>query len=272
MTGSNPNPEKTRMAAAFDRIAPQYEGLRFVHVCARQLLELAGLEAGMRVLDVGTGTGLVALAAAGTVGKHGSVVGMDFSPRMLHEAKKRLEATGLQNVRFLEGDAESLEFPDDSFDIVLCASALFFVPDMTRAVQEFHRVLKPGGKAGFSGFGVGFLSPLTELLSARLETHGMPPAKPPVGRLANPDACRNLLEQAGFTGVKVSSTQLGYHHTDFESRWAEIVAGLEGMPLGKLSPENLERAKAEHRTELEGLFTSDGLWTNVPANFAFGTK
>jgi ubiquinone/menaquinone biosynthesis C-methylase UbiE len=215
---------------------------------------------------------LVALAAAGIVGEHGRVVGVDFSPQMLHEATQRLEATGLQNVTFLEGDAEHLEFPEDSFDVVLCASALFFVPDMKRAAEEFHRVLKPGGRAGFSSFGAGFLSPLTELLSARLEAHGMPPAKPPVGRLADPNACRTLLEEAGFIQVEVSSTQLGYHHTDFEARWAEIVAGLEGMPLGKLSSEELERARAEHRTELEELFTGDGLWTNVPANFAFGTK
>jgi ubiquinone/menaquinone biosynthesis C-methylase UbiE len=272
MGSSNLDPEKQRLSAAFDRIARQYEGLRFVHVCARRLLELAGLEVGMRVLDVGTGTGLVALAAAGIVGERGSVVGVDFSPQMLHEAEKRLEVSGLQNVTFLEGDAEGLELPDGSFDVVLCASALFFVPDMTRATQEFHRVLKPGGKAGFTGFGAGFLSPLTELLSARLEVHGIPAAKPPVGRLANPETCQKLLENAGFTQIEVSSDQLGYHHSSFESRWAEISAGLEGMPLSKLSPEDLERAKAEHGAELEPLFTSNGLWTNVLTNFAFGTK
>lgn len=267
-----PDERKRRLVAAFDAIAAEYEGLRFVHACAARLLELANLPEGARVLDVGTGTGLVALAAARLVGPTGRVVGVDFSMEMLEKARAKLAQTDLENVQFVQGDAEALEFPDDSFDVVLCASSLFFVPDMARAAHEFHRVLKPGGRAGFSSFGTGFLEPLTSLLTARLETHGIPPADPPVARLADPDVCRRLLEDAGFVDVQVRDEQLGYHHRSFEDRWAEIRVGLEGIPLARLPEDARQRIKAEYRADLAPLFRLDGLWLDVPANLVFGTK
>lgn len=261
-----------RLRTSFDAIAADYERLGFVHACAARLLELAHLPSAAHVLDVGTGTGLVALAAAWVVGEQGSVIGLDFSAQMLKSANEQLAKTNLTQVSFVQGNAEDLEFPDGRFDAVLCASALFFVPDMTRAVQEFHRVLKPGARVGFTAFGAEFLQPVSALLSTRLERHGVPPAQPPLARLADPDTCQRLLEDAGFTDVQVTVEQVGYHLSSFNDRWLEIRAGLEGLPLERLPVDVVERIKGEHEAELEGLFTSAGLWINVPANFAFGTK
>ena len=261
-----------RLRLSFDAIAADYERLGFVHACAARLLELAHLQHAAHVLDVGTGTGLVALAAARVVGKEGSVTGLDFSARMLESAHQQLARTNLTNVSFVQGTAENLEFPDLSFDAVLCASALFFVPDMVQAVREFYRVLKPGARVGFTSFGTGFLQPVSALLTARLERHGVPPAQPPVARLADPDACKQLLEDAGFTDVQVISEQVGYFLTSFGDRWLEIRAGLEGLPLERLPADVVERIRQEHEAELEGLFTAEGLWINVPANFVMGTK
>jgi ubiquinone/menaquinone biosynthesis C-methylase UbiE len=269
-----PTPEerKRRLEATFDGLAAAYEGLRFVHVCAARLLELANLPEGARVLDVATGTGLVALAAAQVVGPTGHVTGVDFSAQMLEKAKQKLAQTDLPNVEFVQGDAEMLEFPDASFDAVMCASSLFFVPDMARAAREFLRVLNPGTRAGFSSFRPGFLEPLTGLLTTRLEAYGVPAANPPVARLADSATCKALLEDAGFVDVTVTSEQLGYHHDTFESRWAEIMAGLEGVPISRLPAEVRERVKTEYRADLAPLFASGKLWLDVPANFAFGTK
>jgi ubiquinone/menaquinone biosynthesis C-methylase UbiE len=253
----------------FNRMAADYDTLRFVQVCAQRLLELATPPAGARVLDVATGTGIVALVAAEIVGPDGAVVGVDLAPEMLAQARQKLAAAGLTNVTFQQGDAERLDLPDQSFDAVLCASSLFFVPDMRAAVQEWRRVLAPGGYAAFSSFGSSFLQPLQSLWAARLEQYGVPPAALPTLRLADPAACEQLLHEAGFAEVQVRSEQLGYYLSS-KQRWAEICAGLEGMALGQLSPAQREQIEAEHLAELDARSTAQGVWVDVAAHISVG--
>lgn len=105
-----------------------------------QALERAGLEAGMRVVDVGVGTGLVAREAARIVGNPALVVGVDPSPGMMQNAKVP------EGVQLVQGMAESIPFPDASFDFLSMGYALRHIGDLSVAFAEFHRVLKPGGK------------------------------------------------------------------------------------------------------------------------------
>ncbi len=106
----------------------------------RAALLRAGLEPGMQVLDVGVGTGLVARRAAEIVGNPALVTGVDPSPGML--ANARLPA----GVKLIEGRAEDIPFPDESFDFVSMGYALRHISDLSVAFREFHRVLKPGGR------------------------------------------------------------------------------------------------------------------------------
>lgn len=270
MTRPGAAEQTQRMRAAFDTIAANYEVLRFVHVCARRLLELAPLRPGMRVLDMATGTGLVAFAAAGIVGPNGSVVGVDLSPEMLAQARQKL-APSVSNILFREGDAQHLKFPDQSFDAVLCASSLFFVPDMLQAVREWQRVLAPGGFVGFTSFGQHFLQPLNDMLVQKLHRHGVPIRPLPTLRLAEPATCEQLLRDAGFSQIEVTSEQLGYF-VSAEKRWAEIEVGLEGMALARFTPEQRAQIKAEYLAEVVPLQTLQGIWVDVSANFAFGVR
>ena len=106
----------------------------------RQALIRGGLKAGMKVLDVGVGTGLVAAQACLLVGDPGLVTGVDPSPGML--AASRLPHT----MRLIEGRAESLPFPDHHFDFLSMGYALRHISDLSVAFAEFERVLKPGGR------------------------------------------------------------------------------------------------------------------------------
>lgn len=98
------------------------------------------------VLDVACGTGLVSVAAAEAVGPDGRVLGVDLSGRMVEAGRRRCAGLGLSNVAFERMEAESLDLADGSFDVVLCALGLMYVPEPELALREMRRVLRPGGR------------------------------------------------------------------------------------------------------------------------------
>lgn len=113
---------------------------------AGHLVEYAGVKAGDRVLDVGCGTGVVAVTAARTGAK---VKGLDLSPVLLEKARANADIAELE-VEFTEGDVEHLPYADASFDVVLSQFGHMFAPRPDVAIKEMLRVLKPGGRIAFS--------------------------------------------------------------------------------------------------------------------------
>jgi SAM-dependent methyltransferase len=107
---------------------------------------LGRLEAGERVLDIGSGAGTDSLVAAQMVGSDGYVTGVDMTPEMLAKARASAAAMGVSNVEFLEGEAESLPFPGESFDVVISNGVIDLIPDKEAVFAEIFRVLKPGAR------------------------------------------------------------------------------------------------------------------------------
>jgi SAM-dependent methyltransferase len=107
---------------------------------------LGRLAAGEQVLDLGCGAGTDTLIAAQMVGPSGRVTGIDMTPEMLAKARASAEEMGVANVAFVEGEAESLPFPDASFDVVISNGVIDLVPDKDAVFSEIQRVLKPGGR------------------------------------------------------------------------------------------------------------------------------
>ena len=117
-------------------------------IIAETLCEAVDLRPGRRVLDVATGHGNTALAAAR---RFCEVIGIDYVPAVLEDGRKRAVAEGLL-IDFQEGDAEELPFPDASFDYVLSTLGAMFAPDQEKTANELLRVCKPGGKIGMANF------------------------------------------------------------------------------------------------------------------------
>src|SRR5262247_1045481 len=140
-----------------------------IHVVAERLVDAADLHAGWRVLDVATGSGNAAIAAA----RLGSqVVGVDYVPALLERGRKRATAEGL-DVELLEGDAEELPFPDASFDAVISVFGSMFAPDHEQAAAELARVCRPGGTIALASWTPnGFIGQLFRTVSK----HMPPPA------------------------------------------------------------------------------------------------
>ncbi|WGD54088.1 class I SAM-dependent methyltransferase [Bradyrhizobium sp. CB1650] len=118
----------------------------FTTPSAARLVNFAGVAAGQRLLDVGCGTGVVAITAARRGAK---VKGLDLSPVLIGRAREHAQLVNL-DVDFRDGDAESLPYGDDEFDVVLSQFGHMFAPRPEVAIVEMLRVLKPGGTIAFS--------------------------------------------------------------------------------------------------------------------------
>ena len=117
----------------------------------RKGLELLAVEKGETVLEIGTGTGCSLREIASSVGKAGKAYGIDITPQMLKQAKRRIKKAKLPDrVELFEADAREMPFQDHKFDAVYMASTLeaFDTPDISKVLREVKRVLKPGGRLG----------------------------------------------------------------------------------------------------------------------------
>lgn len=140
---------KTRDATSYDALTEQFDFFteRLSSPLAARMVSLAEITPSDSVLDIGTGTGVVALQAAKRIGPGGKVTGIDLSEGMLATAEAKAEKLGLaEKVKFSRMDAEKLEFPDESFEAVVSLFALLHFPDPLTALKEIYRVMKPGGR------------------------------------------------------------------------------------------------------------------------------
>lgn len=127
------------------------------------LCEAVDIKSGSDVLDVATGTGHVALAAAR---RFCHVTGVDYVPALLEHARRRAHAEGLE-IDFREGDAENLLFPDESFDYVLSTIGAMFAPDQEKVAEELGRVCRSGGTIGMINWKPdGFVGELFKLIGS----------------------------------------------------------------------------------------------------------
>jgi len=129
---------------AAEELARLARQAKLIDPMTRRSFEAAGIAPGMRVLDVGSGAGHVAILAANLVGPSGQVVGVDRSPVAWKTARSRTEALGLRNVSFLEGDPSEMTF-DQKFDAVVGRYILMFQPDPAAMLRALVRHVRPNG-------------------------------------------------------------------------------------------------------------------------------
>lgn len=170
-----------------------------------RLVADARLRAGLRVLDLGSGTGYPALLGAQTVGATGSVVGMDLAEHMLAAADRKAKRLGLTNASFRTGDVTSLPFEPNSFDAVTSRFCLMFLPEIPKAASEIARVLKPGSWVAAAVWSAPEKNPSIGLSMAAIkqviELPPPDPTAPGIFRLAKPGELAGMFQQARLVDV-----------------------------------------------------------------------
>jgi ubiquinone/menaquinone biosynthesis C-methylase UbiE len=185
----------------WQRVAGKYPDVwsALTRLFVPDLLEAAAVAPGMRVLDVACGPGYVAEAARA---RGADPIGVDFCAEMIALARARSP-----HIEFHQGDAQALEFADDSFDMVLMNFGLLHFPNPQAALAEARRVLRRGGRFGFTVWASPRESPGAAILDDALKAHADMSVHVPKGPdyfgYGRPDECREALTKAGFDAASI---------------------------------------------------------------------
>lgn len=237
---------------------------------AGPLLDIVGAFQGTRLLDVASGPGFIAGAAAA---RGAAVVGLDFSAAMIAEARRRLPA-----LTFREGDAEALPFDAERFDAVVMNFGLLHLARPDAALAEAHRVLRAGGRYAFTVWAspeqaVGFGLVLRAV--ATLGKKDVPlPEGPPFFRFSDAAETRRTLEHVGFTEVQVQELPLTWHLTSADAVFEALSRGgvRTAAVLRAQTPDALAAIRAAVRRGVESYACEGGFAVPMPAVLASATK
>ncbi len=251
----------------WDKAAADYEGYwgKQIEPAQRRLLEMAALRPGERVLDIACGTGLITFPAAISVGPHGAVVGTDISGKMVERGREESAKLGLANVTFQRADAETLDFPESSFDAVLCSLGLMYLPEPIDALRLVRRVLKPGGRLAVTIWGrrdrCGWAG-IFPVVDDRVKSE----VCPMFFHLGTGDNLRTALEMAGFSDIQVDRIVKPLDYASAEDALgAAFAGGPVALAYAHFDDDTREEAHAEYLKTIQPYRRGEGY--SIPGEF-----
>jgi SAM-dependent methyltransferase len=187
------------------------------------MLEATAPQPGQRVLELAAGLGETGLLAAELVAPVGGAIISDQAEAMLAGARERAAQLGLANVEFQVINAEWIDMPVASVDVVLCRWGYMLMADPAAALGETRRVLRSGGRVALAVWDSIDRNPWAALPGLELRERGLvPPPEPGTPgpfALGRAEGVHELLDRAGFAEVNVEPLQLHRHHASFEEFW-----------------------------------------------------
>jgi len=211
------------------------------------LIEALAPESGEKILDIGSGGGRSAIAAAALVGGEGTVVGLDISHGLTRLARERAEAAGVGNLRFVVGDAQTDGVDGGPFDAAMSQFGVMFFDDPVAAFANIGDQLRPAGRIAFACWQPREANPwyFFDAIVEFVPEPGPPPASVvPAGPFSLGETVRttDLLERAGFADVRCMPHRLAVLAPE-DSVLDDLQLRLLGVPEGELAPA-MEAARA----------------------------
>ena len=243
-----------------------------------RMLDLACLQPGSHVLDIGAGTGDQTRLAAHRVGPTGSVLAIDVSPEMLGVAAQAAKEAGLAQVRTQVMDAQHLDLPTDAFDAVISRNGLQFMPDLVETLKGIRRVLKPGGSLAMLAWGTmernAFFGHSRPIIRRHASVSPDPPGVPGQFALGVPEHLERALRSAEFREVAVQALPAPRHFATREAAVEAVRRNLnpnsrDAQGLAALSEDEQAAVWAEIAEEFRQFEGPDGL--EMPGEILLGT-
>jgi SAM-dependent methyltransferase len=228
------------------------------------MLDAVAPQPGQRVLELAAGLGETGLLAAELVAPVGGAIISDQAEGMLAGARERAAQLGLSNVEFQVVNAEWIDMPVASVDVVLCRWGYMLMADPAAALGETRRVLRSGGRVGLAVWDSIEHNPWAQLPGLELRERGLVPAPEPGApgpfALGRAEGVYELLQEAGFAEVNVESLELHRRHVSFDEYWESTLDLSRAMHDAVLSrpPAEIEQIQAAVKGRFEPYEATDG--------------
>jgi ubiquinone/menaquinone biosynthesis C-methylase UbiE len=240
----------------------------------RQMLDLALIQPGQRILDVAAGAGEPAVSAAERVGPGGYVLATDISEGIVELAHQVAQEHGLKQIETRAMDGEKLDLPDGSFDAVLCRLGLMYMPHPVTALREWRRVLRPGGRVAVVVFSTpdrnnwGALP--ASIIRRRAQLSPPVPGQPGPFSLGATGVLEGVFRQAGFADpeVRIVPVPLKMPSAAEYVRVAREAFGAFNAMMAHLSPQESESVWNEVEDSMRSFESSGGF--EVPGECLVG--
>jgi ubiquinone/menaquinone biosynthesis C-methylase UbiE len=242
------------------------------------LVDAASPSPGHAILDIASGAGQPALSLAAAVAPNGTVTATDQSAGMLEVVQENARHAGLSNLRYRQAHAESLPFPDRTFDRLTCRFGAMFFSDPRGAMKECLRVLLPRGRAAFMVWGPPqqpFFAMTAGVLRRFVDFPEPEEGAPHIFRYAVPGSLSAVLRDAGFTALREEQLRINCERQgtpeEFWEEFREIAAPFRPLIHG-LSPDRRAQLDAEVLAAMRKYESGGSLKFHVEVNLACGAR
>jgi ubiquinone/menaquinone biosynthesis C-methylase UbiE len=272
--------EKDRISGIFTRASKTFgeDEPRFFSYFGKQLVNFTEIKKESNILDIAAGRGAIAIPLSKKLNLNDKITCIDISEGMVNELTSDVKARNISNIQVMKMDAESIDFPDKTFDFVFCGFGLFFFPTLEKAFLEIKRVLKDNGKLIVSSWLNDPSRPLkwySDIINKYVpedkeENDNQEENTGEKYEFFTEKGLKNIFSKFGLTNIKVSTEEKEFVYKTKEAFWKKSWSHGGRTSLEKISQERMNDFKKEVYDGLSEKMDKDGFHHLMKVIYASG--